>query len=194
MLAFDEPSHTYRWNGRVVPSVTQVIGHLMDDKLRFIDRDTLELARAKGIAIHKTIELHATGRLKRCPTWIEPMLAAWEKFVERYQFKLIAAEHRVYHEGMGYAGTIDLVGEVKGVMSIVDLKRTFLAGRVTGLQTSGYRRAWNEFVNGDARHAVNRYALVLGEDGEPKLEQFNDPADEATFLACVTMWKWQQKG
>lgn len=191
MLAFDEPSHTYRWNGRVVPSVTQVIGHLMDDKLRFIDRDTLALAREKGIAIHKTIELHATGRLKKCPTWIEPMLAAWEKFVERNSFRLVVAEYRVYHDGMGYAGTIDLVGDVKGVPSIVDLKRTFLAGRVTGLQTAGYKRAWNQC---DPRHIVNRYALVLGADGEPKLEQFNDPADDAAFLACVTMWKWQQKG
>ena len=46
MLTFDEPSHTYRWQGQVVRSVTQYLERL--HSFAGVPVDVLEAAKKRG--------------------------------------------------------------------------------------------------------------------------------------------------
>lgn len=186
MLTFDEEAHRYYWDGKPVPSVTQVLRGLTDYSM--VDAETLERARAQGVAIHKTIELYERDDLDELPAWLEPYLDAWMKFKSETRFNVLSSEERVYHQTFGYAGTYDLDGVMSTERALVDLKRSFMAGPAIGLQLSGYLAA--------ARHLpsdTKRFALQLREDGSYRLIEFTDKSDFQTFLAALTLWKWRAK-
>ena len=190
MLEFDEPSHTYRIDGRVVPSVTQVLKPLTD--FSHIDPATLENARQEGVAIHKMVELDVTGDLDedQLPDWLRGRLKAWRSFRDMTGLHPIAAELRM--AGPGVAGTLDLVVRVRKAVWLVDLKRSLYAGRAIGLQTAAYARLWNA-LRPELR-VTNRFALVLADNGTYRLTEFKDPHDDAVFMAALVMHNWISQG
>lgn len=191
MLAFDETTHTYTWNGSVVPSVTQILKPLTDYGM--IPADKMETARQKGLAVHKMVELHAKGDLdvETLPDWMRPVLVQWEKFVADTGFQIIFSEHRVYHPVFGYAGTLDIYGDARGGDMLVDVKRSFFAGPVIGLQLAGYKDALikQEKVGGQAK----RYALKLNENGPYRLEPFTSKTDLGDFITAVAFHKLKER-
>lgn len=194
MLTFDEATHTYRWNGDVVPNVTRVIAPLTDYSR--IPPDTLARAQAEGIAVHKMVELHCRGTLKEVPDWMRGHLAAWEKFLAESGMDVWLSEHRVYHPAMRYAGTLDLYGEVKKLKAftgpaLLDVKRSFYGGPAIGLQTAAYDTALaTDKAITRARH---RAALQLRPDGTYRLKKFDDKMDHAVFAAMLTTQRWKEK-
>lgn len=195
MLTFDEAEHRYELDGKAVVSVTTVLKPLTD--YGFIDPIVLELARQKGVAVHKTIELEVAGDLDEAtlPEWLVPHLAAWRRFVADTGFEPVASEIRMAHPAMRYAGTADLIGRVGKETWLVDLKRSLYAGRVIGLQTAGYARLWASDPASNERKKINRrFALVLRDDTTYRLTEFKDPQDDSVFLAALAMWKWQAQG
>ena len=60
MLTFDPDSHTYKYDGGIVPSVTQVIGEYIKGRRwcvniftsEWVERDMLEAGGDRGTAIH----------------------------------------------------------------------------------------------------------------------------------------------
>ncbi|MHB0965551.1 MAG: hypothetical protein ACYC36_03765 [Bellilinea sp.] len=196
MLEFNEERHEYRWNGVIVPSVTQILKPLTD--FSRISPAILEHARQQGVAIHKMVELELAGDLdiSSLPEWMLPYYTAWGKFVAETGFECVASEQQVYHNKLGYAGTVDLVGAMRGAggLALLDIKRSLSAGAVIGLQLSGYAQAWDsQDIPGRAHVIKHRYALQLIQNGTYKLEPFNDPSDSSAFLACLTMHRWREK-
>lgn len=190
MLTFDEPSHTYRWHGVVVPSVTQCLAILHD--LSHIPPAILANAQQEGVATHKMVELAVADDLDEdsLPDWLRPKLAGWRRFVDETGFCCIASEHRMYHRDHGYAGTVDLVGPFReGGLNVVDLKRSFAAGVVIGAQLSAYQMMWEQ----DGERIDKRFALILG-DETYRLEEFRNPMDKSAFLAALTLNKWMANG
>ena len=54
---FNEQTHTYKLNDKILTSVTQIINEvLFYNKYSSVSEDTLELAKKKGSLIHKEIE------------------------------------------------------------------------------------------------------------------------------------------
>jgi hypothetical protein len=192
-LQFDEAAHKYTLGGKTLPSVTQVLGPLTDYTV--VDSDALEIARQKGVAIHKMVELYCVGDLdeESLPEWLKPVLKAWKQFVANTGFQVDGSEVRSHHPIFGYAGTFDLTGTVKTKKGfprwLVDIKRSLYAGRVIGLQLAGYKKIWEYDHKGQVIN--NRFALVLGENGQYRLTEFADPKDENVFLAALTMHKWR---
>lgn len=160
-LTFDEATHIYYWDGQRVPNVTSIIGDLIDYSM--VPAYTLEIARQKGVAVHKMIELEARGDLDEdsLPTWMRPVLAEWRRFIIETGFVVIASEQRVYHPKLGYAGTYDL----KGKFTILKLQH----GRPPA-----------------------RFALKLRENEPYRLEPYDDPNDFNVFTACLIRHKWQE--
>lgn len=196
MLSFDEPSHTYRWNGRVVPSVTQVLAPWCD--FSHIPPAVLERARQQGVAIHKMVELLCKGLPFGMPEWMSGHRTAFDRFLEETGFECLAAEQPLYHP-MGYAGTPDLFGwlhKARGVNGLanIDVKRSFYGGPIIGLQTAGYTAAWNETAPRDMQvRDVNRYALRLDADGKYRLQRYPDPDDWVDFLAALRQHRFREK-
>lgn len=191
MLTLDEATHTYTYNGVVVPSVTQVLKPLTNYDM--IPADKMEIARQKGTAVHKMVELHANGDLDvdTLPDWMRPVLAQWEKFVGDTGFEIIFSEHRVYHPTYGYAGTLDLYGQMRGVGALIDIKRSFFAGPVIGYQLAGYRSAL--YASEKVGIKAKRYALRLNENGHYRLEPFTDNCDFNNFVTCLAFHRLQEK-
>ena len=193
MLTFNAERHEYHWSGVRVPSVTQVLADLTD--LSMIPPAALETARQKGVAVHKMVELDAKGDLDEAnlPDWMAPVLVEWRKFVAQSGFRVIDSEKKVWHPTYRYAGTLDLFGELQHVpaLAYIDVKRSFLAGKVTGLQLSAYQAA--DVAEHKDRRAALRFALRLKE-GEPyRMQQFSDANDFNVFAACLIRHKFKEQ-
>lgn len=193
MLLFDEAAHTYTWNGVVVPSVTQVLKPLTNYGM--IPADKLEIAWQKGNAVHKMVELHAKGDLDEAtlPEWMRPVFEKWLRFCDDTGFKIIESERQVYHPAYGYAGTLDLIGMIGegDEFPLIDVKRSFFAGPVIGMQTAAYAEAYIA-ETGDKR-IKTRYALKLNEAGPYRLEPFADKKDFNDFITCLAFHKIQRR-
>lgn len=191
MLTFDEGPHIYRWNDLIVPSVTQVIKDLTSFDM--IPATVLELARQKGVYVHKMVELWANNQLGERddqPEWIRPAYDEFLKFAHDTGLKVVASERRVYHPVYGYAGTLDLrctMRHKKGV-GILDVKRSFLAGDAIGLQLAGYEGAEN--ADKSQEKIEWRAAIRIHENFSYRLEQYDDKNDWQTFLACLVRHRW----
>lgn len=191
LLEFDEPSHIYRWSGRVVPSVTTVIKDLTDYSR--IPPAVLEKARQEGVQIHKMVELDCRQELDEStlPEWIEPHFAAWRKFVAHKRIEVLLSEHRVFHPGFWYAGTLDLLVYMDGELSLIDVKRSFAGGKAIGVQLAGYSGALAVEM-GKKPKPIRRYGLRLKPNGEPQLREFINPTDWNVFLACLTVRNFKE--
>ena len=112
-LIFDEPSHTYtvtHADGRIVtlPSVTQIVRQFVPG-WRVAD-----WYLTRGKAVHRAVELHATGKLDWSTVHpeIEPRVRAAITACEQLGIKANSAltESRQWSKQHQFAGTIDWLG------------------------------------------------------------------------------------
>lgn len=182
-LSFDETAHAYRFEGRPVPGVTSILACLREGE--DAPDEARRIAANRGRAVHKAIELDVAGDLddSRLHPDIASRLRAWRKFRAEYGFSAGAAEIRVYSKRYRYAGTVDLWGWAAGYPIILDAKATAAVPRKAHIQLAGYAQALRETLNsGPVRRAI----LHL----QPDRYQFvpcTDPSDFETFLACLTV-------
>ena len=145
MLTFDGPSHTYKWDGKIVPSVTTIIAPLSVD-FSHVNEEKMRIAREQGQGIHSMVELEEEKAKYICPDWLLPFRESWRKFKDESGFATDSSEKRVFHKQYVYAGTFDLAGrapklpKLKG-RGIVDLKRSAYDDPSTGCQLAGYAAA-----------------------------------------------------
>lgn len=196
-LTFRAEDHRYFWRGKPVMNVTRAL-QLVTDYSK-VDPVVLARAQQEGIDMHRMSDLHMKGELHvaSLPEWLVPRREALMRFVDETCFFLIASEQRVYHTQYFYAGQLDLVGRLLTARAchetaVIDLKRSFFAGRAIGLQTAAYQAAWNDMVakRKDAsvlNRATPRFALQLRADATYRLEPFPDRSDFSKFLACLTV-------
>ncbi|MCA3109863.1 MAG: hypothetical protein ING91_19330 [Rhodocyclaceae bacterium] len=187
-LTFDAPTHTYRWNGVAVPSVTTIIKPIAPS-YNFVTPEQLERARQEGVAIHRMVELECKRDLDESglPDWLAPYLKAWRDFVAETGFECVLSEHRGYHKDLRYAGTLDLRGyNRKGSPWLIDIKRSFLAGRAIGVQLAAYAAF-------DKQERPKRFGLRLLNNGDYRLREFADPSDWSTFVACLTLHRFNER-
>lgn len=193
MLTFDEPSHTYRWNDVVVPSVTQVLKPLTS--YDHVKPDALERARQEGTAIHYMVECDCKRIAIDLPDWMKGHWEAWQKFVAETGFECWASEQRGYHALYRYAGTMDLVGELKHLSltgpTLLDVKRSFYGGPTIGLQLAAYQKLLEQ--DKGFPKIKNRLALRLMADGKYQLLPFTDANDGNTFFAQLALHNWKTK-
>lgn len=186
-IEFDEATHTYRLAGRVVPSVTQILGPLYS--FAGIDPLVLEAKRSLGIRVHKACEALDLGVLDERS--LEPdvlgYLEAYKTFLDLKSPTLIACEQAVANPAEGYAGTLDRIYAVGGRVFVTDLKATAAISPITALQTEGYRRCV------DAAGEYGRAVLQLKPDGKPVWREFNDPSDSAVWRSVLNVHHWRSK-
>jgi len=198
MLTFDAASHVYHWKGQPVPNVTLVLKPFVDYGM--VNPEALEVARQRGVAVHRMVELWAKNDLEEStlPEWMQPVYRQWLKFVDDTGLTVLDSEQKVFHPLYQYAGTFDLIVTMRGkpAHGLIDIKRSFMAGAAIGLQTAAYAEAENA-----AGHSVRwRGALKLREDGAYRYQPFDDPADFSVFIAALKHYttgqiinQWKEK-
>lgn len=195
MFEFDEPTHVYRLNGVVIPSVTTILRPLYD--FRMIDPAILHAKAALGTAVHRACELLDNDDLDQetdeGKAGLEPIagyLAGYVKFKAEVRPVVLENESRLFHPVHRYAGTIDRRYTINRDLWDIDLKSTVAMSPVVGLQTAAYSELFK--ANGDRRRP-RRGALQLFPDGKYKLWEFKDPSDIAVFLSLLNIHRFKER-
>jgi hypothetical protein len=189
VLTFDEETHTYRVNGKVVPNVTRILKPLIG--YEGVQAWMLERKSAIGKAVHKATELWDADDLdeEALDPILRPYLDAYKLFFDQVKPTWRRTERPVYHARFGYAGTLDREGLVFDEPAVVDLKCTVDITPAVGVQTAAYG-APIEAEDGIKR---KRYALQLRPDRTYRLEPMEDASDFQTFLACLSLHNFKER-
>lgn len=193
-LRFDAGTHAYTLDGQCLPSVTQVLAPLYD--FSRVRDDVLEAKRALGQAVHLACQLDDEGDLDESSLddAVRPYLGGYRLFKSQKLTRVVAAEYRVHHAVLRYAGTLDLLADIDGDRSLIDFKTPLVINPAVGLQTEAYRHALPPSLLHDApERPVRRFALQLKADGKYRLHEFSDPNDWPTFAAALTLFRWKEK-
>lgn len=192
MIEFDEASHTYTLGGVVMPSVTQVLAPLSD--FSKVPRHVLERARQRGTAVHRACELYLLGDLDETSLdeEIAPYYYQFRRFLRESGFRPAKSELRVWSGRYGYAGTLDLAGELGKKQVLIDLKTPIQMPRSTGPQTAAYEAAYREIEDINPRKRIHRYGLKLRPE-KYDLVPFTNDDDMGVFLALLTVHRWKEK-
>lgn len=188
-LEFFPEGHTYRLNGRYLPSVTHVLKPLACYET--VSKDVLERASEFGTHVHLATELDDQGILDEASLdpALAPYLAAWRVFKRESGFTITSTEERVYHARLGYAGTLDRRATRRYRDALIDIK-SGIVPISTGPQTAAYARAVADM--GGPRNLL-RYCVQLRREGTYRLIPLTDPADWTAFLSCLNVLKWRNR-
>jgi hypothetical protein len=190
------------WAAQLVPPVMPRESYLatLTQRLGLVKAHQKELAKAGeiGTQIHKMIEwimrtaIGADAGPK--PVICEKALwavMAFEDFAKSVNLKPVLIEQTVYSKVHGYAGTMDLLARVNGVLTLIDMKSGKSVYPESFLQSAAYSVALAEMG-----YVLPASALIVR---LPKVE--TDPAFEVVtvppvmdlfpvFLAVKELWKW----
>lgn len=185
-LRFDPSTHTYSYEGRRVPSVTEIVRPATGF---FGKRD--EGAAARGEAVHIACEEIDAGMYPDVDEAIAPYVDAYEKFLRETGAVILASEYRVHHVGLGFAGTVDRVIAFDDHLAIVDLKTGVLDAWM-GMQLAAYGMA--TMIQNSGTITPDLFALQLRRDGEYRLREFKDIGGQYEgFVGLYRYWRWAQK-
>jgi hypothetical protein len=106
-----------------------------------------ERSAAEGALVHDTAEAILRGEHPVIPESIAPSMDAFLEFLRNADVHPLLVEERVVNRASHYAGTLDLVARVNGVVGVVDIKTSLAVYRDYGLQTAAYRAALDEAVS-----------------------------------------------
>ena len=156
-------------------------------------------AASIGTAAHALIEWHTRRMLgedpgpePKVPDAAAWAVEAWKDWAKAVDFTPLCAERVVYCEECGYAGTLDWIARVDGVLSLGDYKTAKAIYPEAFLQNRAYRHA---AVKVGLSETVQGIVLRL-----PKT--VDDPAFEAMvvpetpledFLSALRLWRWQRR-
>jgi hypothetical protein len=191
-LDFDEASHTYRLDGRPVPSVTQVLDPLM--VWDGIPPDVLELARVRGGYVHEACDLLDRGQLDwaTLDPALVPYVEGYQNWLADSDVTIVASELRVCHRPLRYAGTLDRLAMLRDALCLVDIKATAVVPLTVGPQTAAYLEATKETSGAKVRR---RHCLHLNPKHPRgyKLHALTEPGDFSVFVSALNVYNWRQR-
>ena len=178
LLEYIDETHTYIYDGIVLPSITQILKLKFGNKYAGVSERTLDRASELGTMVHKKIEEYETKGIddESCKE-----LHNYKFLKERYGFKCLHNEIPIVlfldQKPVG-AGRIDLIIEADGKVGIADIKRTSTFDKEyvayqTNLYRIGYQQSYDEkveFLRGiHLRENVRKY-ITLPINEEKTLE------------------------
>ena len=123
VLEYIDETHTYLYDGEVLPSITQLLKVKFGSKYDGIPKDVLQRAAEQGTAVHKAIEDYEQQGIES----EVPELRNYKFLKKTYHFECIDNEVPVvlFKDGEAVAcGRLDLVLTEDGKVGLGDIKRT----------------------------------------------------------------------
>ena len=185
-LEFDERLHRYTLDGRILPSVSQIINAILP--MRPVDDYYL----TRGTATHRACELYDRGTLDPASVdpEIAPRLEAWKKFRADFGGEIVANEMRLASRS-GFAGTLDRVIGSRSKPVIIDIKSSCYPQAI--LQLGGYSILWRENA---AWTAAKAGVVEVREDGSYACFWLDKQAlrrAEQRFLALLSVFNFARE-
>ena len=165
-LEFIEESHTYIYDGMILPSITQILKIKFGNKYNGVSKEVLQRASEKGILVHKAIEDYETLGIDddNCKE-----LRNYKLLKKKLKFECLENEVPIilfYNNEPIAAGRIDLILKENNSIGIGDIKRTsnfdknYVAYQ-TNLYRIGYQQTYGvaiDFLRGlHLRNDIRKY-------------------------------------
>lgn len=174
-LFFDPQTHSYTYQGKRIPSVSQV---LLD--MGFIDTQWFtQEGRERGTLVHRAIAIHSQGAHCMKNPLLDMYIEAFKNFQRdcEWEPEIIETPMACIH----YAGTPDQIGKFQGKPAVLDLK-TGSISPATGLQLAAYEKLHGQ--------PLKRFAIQLTEMGKYILTEYKEKTDAYIWDAAVAIWWW----
>lgn len=145
LLEYIDDTHTYIFNGVILPSITQILKTKFGNKYNGVSKEILNKASQRGTEIHKAIEDYERFNIDNN----ECKELRNYKFLKR-QFKFNCIDNEVpivlFLDGKPIsAGRVDLILEENGNVGIGDIKRTSVFDKeYVAYQTNLYRIGYQQ--------------------------------------------------
>lgn len=177
--------------GNRLISVTEALSAAGVVDLSGIAPSVLEAASKRGQKVHVITAEMDCGKSPDVPVELAGYISAWKNFVRETRWCPIERERVVISHRHQYAGTLDCLGHVHDVLSLVDIK-TGEPPPETGMQLAGYEVGLQEeYQRADVKwEPVRRYALGLRWDGNYSLVPYRNISDRSDFMAALRITRW----
>lgn len=142
-LEFDDEAHRYIVNGIITPSVSKLLSLKFDDYPN-VPKAVLQSAADRGTEMHKAIEEYEkTGKESDLQEFRNYLFLKKHFKIENVENELPVA---YFEDGLPvFAGTIDQVCRIDGVLAINDFKRVSAPNKEKiAYQVNLYRLAYNQ--------------------------------------------------
>ena len=184
---FEESAHLYTINGRILPSVTQIMSPLSAMIYGNVPSPTLAEAADRGSRVHEQVEHIVKYGIEETEPDTDGYVQAFKAFSADHSPTWAASEYRTYHKILLYAGTLDLIGHVTpddGTgFDVVDLKTT---SKLYKMMLSTQLGAYAEALKSHGLKVRNVYGLQLKRDGNYVLEHLEP--NYKLFLHCMAVY------
>lgn len=152
LLEYIDESHTYIFNGVILPSITQILKIKFGNKYNSVSKEVLQRASEKGTEAHKIIEDYEKKNIEN-PDSKE--LRNYKFLKRQFNFKCLENEIPIVlflDNKPVSAGRIDLVLEENEKVGIGDIKRTSTFDKEyvayqTNLYRIGYQQTYGQKVS-----------------------------------------------
>lgn len=145
ILEYIDETHTYIYNGVILPSITQILKFKFGNKYNSVDEKVLKRAAEKGTAVHQAIEDYEKRNIDN-DACVE--LRNYKFLKKQFDFKCLDNEVPIvlfYKDKPIAAGRVDLIIEDKGKVGIADIKRTSVFDKeYVAYQTNLYRLGYQQ--------------------------------------------------
>jgi len=116
---------------------------------------------------------------------------AWKDWRAQTNMRPIAIEQVIVSDKHGYAGTLDLLAEVSGVLSVLDWKTGKAIYAEALLQNAAYRGAVREMGIGDPKQGfIIRLPKLVDDPGFEVRDAGDEDSNLKAFLATRDLWQW----
>ena len=103
-----------------------------------------EASAREGTLVHEAVEAIARGQHPVIGPLVQPSVDAYLEFARNNDIEPLLIEERIVSREHRYAGTIDMLARVNGVVGVLDIKTGRRIYRDYGLQTAAYIAALRE--------------------------------------------------
>lgn len=183
-IKFNEERHEYSVDGVIIPSVSEIIKPLTVDTVEKAKPWLRDIAALRGSRIHQITMLMDYGEDVEVDADISGYIKAYRRFLDDYNPKWEGIETIVYHDGLGYAGTIDRYGTVNGHTCVVDIKTGAYNKHTMSAQLGAYVSALRKMKGYSASQAFD---LMLSKDGTYEIKYINH-LSAALFEHCLEIY------
>lgn len=121
--------------------------------------DAKEASAREGSLVHEAVEDIARGGHPDIDPLVRPSVDAYLEFIRNNDIEPLLVEERIVSRRHGYAGTIDMLARVNGIVGVLDIKTGKRIYRDHGLQTAAYMQALRE--NTEVPSPVTSWVLRL---------------------------------
>jgi hypothetical protein len=163
-------------------------------------RKAMQAAATIGTTVHEVIEKALRTEIQTgvATTFlahdggqkVTECLEKWLEWRRQVDLKVIAVEKRLASQDYGFAGTLDLLAEVDGEVSVIDFKTGKAIYAESYLQNCAYRVALAE----EGIKTTKGYIVRLPKDElDPTFEVGEvPPMDEllVPFVCLIPVWRW----